>query len=99
MLEATSASPCVLAAVALWAMAATHTRADFFREFHDGDAIGAYMAELARQPGVTLRTLGASSEGRPIQAIEIGRGELGIALDGGLHAREWLSVTTPLCIA
>lgn len=99
MLEATSASPCVLAALALWAMAATHTRADFFSEFHDGDAIRAYMAELAVRGHGTLVTLGTSVEGRPIEAIQIGRGELGIVLDGGMHAREWLSVSTPLCIA
>ncbi len=99
MLQATSASPRALAGLALWAIAAMHAQRDFFREFHDGDAIAAYMAELAARDHVTLRTLGTSVEGRPIQALEIGSGDLGIALDGGMHAREWLSVATPLCIA
>ena len=99
MLQATSASPCVLAAAALLAIAATPSRRDFFREFHDGDAIAAYMAELAAQGHARLVTLGSSVEGRPIQALEIGSGPIGIVLDGGMHAREWLSVSTPLCVA
>src|SRR5262249_19939999 len=39
-------------------------------------------------------------ERRPIRAIEISQGgAIRIALDGGHHAREWISVMVPLCIA
>ncbi len=60
------------------------------------------MAMLAAShPGLaSVRQLGTSIEGRPIGVLDVSRGgKLGIALDGGQHAREWVSVMVPICIA
>ncbi len=78
------------------------THADWFAEYRDGDEIAARMASLAaRHPELaTLRSIGTSLEGRPIHALDITRnGKLDIVLDGGHHAREWISVMVPICIA
>jgi murein tripeptide amidase MpaA len=74
---------------------------DWFTAFRDLDEVTARMALLAKQrPAlVTMRELGSSIEGRPIHSLSIGRGNVGIALDGGQHAREWISVMVPICIA
>jgi carboxypeptidase T len=75
---------------------------DWFSEYRDVDEVAAYMDRLAERYPDTARTrqLGTSIEDRPIRAIEISRGgEVGIVLNGGHHAREWISVMVPLCIA
>ncbi|MFN0247596.1 MAG: M14 metallopeptidase family protein [Kofleriaceae bacterium] len=74
---------------------------DWFAAYRDLDEVTTRMKLLAeRHPElVTMRALGSSVEGRPIHALEIGRGAAGIALDGGQHAREWVSVMVPICIA
>ena len=75
---------------------------DWFAEFRDVDELNVHMAMLGvRHPEVAhLRRIGSSIEERPIQALEISRGgTLAIVLDGGHHAREWISVMTPICIA
>jgi len=62
---------------------------------HHVDELAAGHPELAR-----VRTLGASVEGRPIRALEVSHGgTLGVVIDGGHHAREWVSVMVPVCIA
>ncbi|MGE3546561.1 MAG: M14 family zinc carboxypeptidase [Kofleriaceae bacterium] len=62
---------------------------------------GARRRAVDRHPQLaTRRRLGVSVEGRSIDAIEIGRGgEHKIVLDGGQHAREWVSAMVPMCIA
>jgi murein tripeptide amidase MpaA len=75
---------------------------DWFAEYRDGDEINAHLNRLSAQhPDVAqMQPLGTSLEGRAIRAIEISRGgQVGIALHGGQHAREWLSVMVPTCIA
>ena len=69
--------------------------ADWFAEYRNLREIEDHLALLAtRHPDLaTPRVLGASIEGRPISALEISRGgKLGIVIDGGQHAREWISV-------
>jgi len=75
--------------------------ADWFAEYRDLDEINAYLEKLHDQhPDVArLRSIGTSLEGRPIRALEIGHGSIHVVLDGGHHAREWLSVMVPTCIA
>src|SRR5262249_50438223 len=70
---------------------------DWFAEYRDLDEIARFMAALAERPGVRVRAIGESVERRPIRAIEISHGgAIRIALDGGHHAREWISVMVPL---
>ena len=74
----------------------------WYADYRDLDEINGRMATLAAaHPAlVRLRSLGASVEGRPIRALEISHGgKLGIVLDGGHHAREWISAMVPICIA
>ena len=76
--------------------------ADWFAEYRNLREIEDHLALLAtRHPDLaTPRVLGASIEGRPISALEISRGgKLGIVIDGGQHAREWISVMVPVCLA
>jgi murein tripeptide amidase MpaA len=76
--------------------------AEWFAEYRDNDEVNAYLDRLAaRHPDLArVRLLGRSGEGRPIRAIEITNGgTLAIAIDGGQHAREWISVMVPVCIA
>ncbi|MEO8707133.1 MAG: M14 metallopeptidase family protein [Kofleriaceae bacterium] len=81
---------------------ATRAQASWFTEYRDLAEIEARMDLLAtRDPElVTVTQIGTSVEGRPIRALAISRGGTrGIALDGGQHAREWISVMVPICIA
>ena len=76
--------------------------ADWFAEYRDGDEVDAHLDALAAQHPDLARahTIGTSLEGRPIRALEISHGgTLGIVLDGGHHAREWIAVMVPTCIA
>jgi carboxypeptidase T len=81
---------------------AHRSAADWFAEYRDVREVSDYMDELAaRHPGLaTVRELGTSLEGQSIRALEISRGgTLTIVLDGAHHAREWISVMVPICIA
>jgi carboxypeptidase T len=76
--------------------------ADWFAEYRDLEEVGAFLDALAgHHPGVaSVRHLGASIEGRSIRALEVSRGgPIRIALNGAQHAREWISVMVPTCIA
>lgn len=70
-------------------------------DFQRYAAIVAWMEELATaNPGfVQLIDMGRSVEGRKILALKIGLSPLGaktraIWIDGGIHAREWIAVST-----
>lgn len=87
--------------------AATQGTKDWFAEYKDVDAVDAYVDELAWSfPKLAeIQPLGTSLEGRPIRALKIGTGiggradVGGIAINGGQHAREWISVMVTTCIA
>jgi MYXO-CTERM domain-containing protein len=73
-------------------------------DFRDLAEIEAYTDQLAADfPGlVTVENLGASLEGRPIRGIRIGaaaENKNAMLLSGTVHAREWLSPMTVMCIA
>ncbi|KAL1456823.1 hypothetical protein WDU94_001519 [Cyamophila willieti] len=60
--------------------------------------IKSYLKYISRIYGhkVNVSTIGETFEGRPIQAIKISHGGSGnenptILMDGGIHAREWIS--------
>lgn len=83
-------------------IAAQRPKTDWFAMYRDLDEVNAYLDELAaRHPDVArVRQLGTSTEGRPIRALEISRGApIGIVIDGGMHAREWISVMVSVCLA
>jgi carboxypeptidase T len=91
-----------------WAVVAERVRLaarasrDFYAEYRDLDELTARMDALAAaHPDLArVQTLGASVEGRPIRALEITHGgSIGVVVDGGHHAREWISVMVPMCIA
>jgi len=76
----------------------------WFQEYRDLDTIHAYLGTLAalRPDLVELTTIGQSLEGRPLQALRIhgsGPRKLGMLVDGGLHAREWISMMVSTCVA
>ncbi len=73
----------------------------WFNEYRDIGEVAAFMDGLGEQyPGrAKIKRFGTSLEGWPMRAIEIGRGDINIVLNGGQHAREWISVMVPLCIA
>eukprot|EP00105_Crassostrea_gigas_P030888 XP_011453366.1 PREDICTED: carboxypeptidase B [Crassostrea gigas] len=69
--------------------------------FNDHASINAYLDSLASaNPHVTVHTMGNSYEGRAIKYVKIsnnlGVNKKAIYADGGIHAREWLAVTTVL---
>jgi hypothetical protein len=76
--------------------------ADWFAEYRDLQEVFDYLHTLAgHHPGLaSVRSIGTSLEGRAIGAIEVSRGgPVRIALNGAQHAREWISVMVPTCIA
>jgi murein tripeptide amidase MpaA len=82
--------------------ARTADAGDWFAEYRDVDEVYDYLDRLAaRHPEATsLYQIGTSLEGQPIRALEISRGgDIAIALNGGQHAREWIGVMVPTCIA
>lgn len=86
------------------AIAKPPTPEQWFTEYRDLPTIHAHLDELAalRPDLATTETIGTSLEGRPLRALRIrGRGEreLGLLVDSGLHAREWIAVMVGTCIA
>ncbi len=77
---------------------------EFFAEYRDLETIYGHLEALAtlRPELAAMETFGASLEGRPLRALRIrGQGprRLGMVIDGGLHAREWIAMAVPLCVA
>ena len=68
-------------------------------KYHDYNTMVRFMECLASTYDslVTLHNIGYSSEGRPLKLVKIGRGygqKKAIWIDGGIHAREWISPAT-----
>ncbi|XP_063241177.1 zinc carboxypeptidase-like [Bacillus rossius redtenbacheri] len=66
--------------------------------YHRVDEIHAWLRSLsARYPGVvTLLNVGKSTEGRDLLGVKVSykRGNKGIFIEGGIHAREWIAPAT-----
>ncbi|VDK82261.1 unnamed protein product [Litomosoides sigmodontis] len=73
-------------------------------EYHSYDEISSYLDHLytAYPDRTKVRTIGLTHERRPIKLIKIGKprtfAKPGIWIDGGIHAREWVSPSTVLYI-
>ncbi len=92
----------VVANVIALAIVRPHATTGWYAEYRDLREIGDRVAMLAaRHPTLArAQVLGTSVERRPIAALAIsGGGKRTIVLGGGQHAREWISVMTPLCVA
>ncbi len=73
----------------------------WFNEYRDVMEIRDKM-DLLHESHPTIariKRIGTSVEGWPIRALEVGRGDIGIVLNGGQHAREWISVMVTMCVA
>lgn len=65
--------------------------------YHHLETIYAWMDELsAKHPSVTVLSLGTSYEGLPIKGVKLSRRpeNKAIFVEGGIHAREWISPAT-----
>jgi len=62
------------------------------------DEINTWMYEMAEHfPNTKIVSLGRSYEGRDTKALMVGNGDKpAIFIDSGIHAREWVSVSTNL---
>jgi len=65
-------------------------------QYHSYDTIVKYIDCLSSsyESFVSLYTIGYSSEGRPLKVLKIGKSgnnKKAIWIDGGIHAREWIS--------
>ncbi|MCH9681716.1 MAG: M14 family metallocarboxypeptidase [Deltaproteobacteria bacterium] len=89
-------------------LVATHDPAsasEWFDDFRDWNAINAYMDTLAALDPelVTIESVGMSLEGREIRALRLNSpaatGKAAMIISGTMHAREWLSPMTVMCIA
>ncbi|XP_023337443.1 carboxypeptidase B isoform X2 [Eurytemora carolleeae] len=85
-------------AVASFKTSCATTSGMSWTQYQSYDTISSYMDCLGSQYGyiAQLYTIGSSSEGRPLKVIKIGtegRGQRkqSIWIDGGIHAREWIS--------
>lgn len=70
-----------------------------FEQYHRAADIFGFVDYLAsaRSNFVSVHTLGQSVEGRPIKMIKISSGKPNATafwIDGGIHAREWISVAS-----
>ncbi|XP_022916595.1 carboxypeptidase B-like [Onthophagus taurus] len=72
-----------------------------FTQYHRYDEIVSYLQRLAVDypEKVVLEEFGTSYEGRPLYVIKIGSGPSSnpaVLIDGGIHAREWISPAVTL---
>lgn len=77
---------------------------NFFAEYRDYETVDAHLDVLvARRPDlVRVETLGTSGQGRHIRALRISAAAAdapALVLNGGQHAREWISVMATTCVA
>lgn len=77
---------------------------NWFSEYRNFHTVDAYLDTLveARPDLASVQVLGHSVEGRPIRALRISAAadpDVTIALNGGQHAREWIGVMVPTCVA
>ncbi|XP_072021624.1 carboxypeptidase B-like [Amphiura filiformis] len=79
------------------------TKAAFdYTVYHTSDEISQWVTDFANeQPLVTEVNIGNSYEGRPIKAVKISSGgsKRVIYIQGGIHAREWISPATMMYMA
>jgi len=67
-------------------------KAHSLTNFNEFDEIKQYLIDVAANTAnAEYKTFGKSFEGRDMIAIEIGTGSKVIAIDCGIHAREWIS--------
>jgi len=77
----------------------------YFEAYHDSTEVHAFMDDLATEfPSLASTSVfGSTYEGRPMQLLTIstapGTGKKALWFDGGLHAREWIAVTTMTYLA
>lgn len=77
---------------------------DWFSEYRPAEVVDAYLDTLAEaDPDATrVERIGSSVHGRPIRAIRISTASddaPAFVINGGQHAREWISVMTSTCLA
>jgi len=61
-------------------------------KYHSYDTISKFIDCLGETYNdVKIHHIGRSSEGRDMKVVEVGRGHRRIWIDGGIHAREWIS--------
>ncbi|EDV91820.1 GH24586 [Drosophila grimshawi] len=70
-----------------------------WKDYHDLDTIYAFMREVrAKYPNIVrLYTIGQTAEGRDLKVLRISenpREYKKVWIDGGIHAREWISPAT-----
>lgn len=78
--------------------------ADWFADYRDYRAIGAYLHELAETAPdlATVHGIGSSLDGRSIWALRIGGGApdaTPMLINGTQHAREWIAAMVTTCVA
>lgn len=70
--------------------------------YHTIDEIYAHLDNLARDYSNKVKVIigGSSYEGRKIKGVKLsfGKNKPGIVIEGGIHAREWISPATVLYI-
>lgn len=77
---------------------------NWYADYRDYETVDAYLDTLvAEYPRLaSVEQIGSSVEGRRIRGLRISASEdaeLSIMLNGGQHAREWIGVMVPVCIA
>merc|ERR1719369_1441076 len=64
-------------------------------KYHRYDTMIKYMDCLGRSySGVKIHHMGKSYERRDMKVVQVGRGQRKVWIDGGIHAREWISPAT-----
>jgi len=78
----------------------TGAAADYFDAYHTYDEVVEFVKQLAQDYPrlVTVFTIGKTLQGRDIYSVLLtsqrSPGKQGIVMNGGVHAREWISVAT-----
>ena len=67
-----------------------------FQDYYASADIFNYMSQL---PGVTRQEIGQTYEKKSIPVFVFGKGNSTILINGGIHAREWISPATTIYLA